>query len=100
VCSTTAMVAAVARHPEAHTFIVATEHGILHQLRGRYPDREFIMADGCIGCRMHCPYMKMIDLVMLRDALRREKHRVEVPEDVASGARRALERMIAVPRDG
>ncbi len=99
VCSTTAMVAAVGRHPEAHTFIVATEHGILHQLRTRYPDREFIVADGCIGCRMHCPYMKMIDLVMVRDALLKEKHVVEVPEDVAIGARRALERMIAVPRD-
>ena len=99
VCSTTAMLAAVARHPEARTFIVATEHGMLHQLRERYPDREFVVADGCLGCRMHCPYMKMIDLFMVRDALLREKHLVRVPEDVAEGARRALERMIAVPRD-
>ncbi len=99
ICSTTAMLAAVARHPAARTFIVATEHGMLHQLRRRYPDREFIVADGCIGCRMHCPYMKMVDLIMVRDALLREKHVVEVPEDVAAGARRALERMIAVPRD-
>jgi quinolinate synthase len=93
------MLSAVARHPQARTFIVATEHGILHQLKARYPDREFIVADGCIGCRMHCPYMKMIDLVMVRDALRRGRHPVEVPADVAAGARRALERMIAVPRD-
>ncbi len=57
ICSTTAMLAAVARHPAARTCIVATEHGMLHQLRSRYPDREFIVADGCIGCRMHCPYM-------------------------------------------
>ncbi len=99
ICSTTAMLAAVGRHPSARTFIVATEHGMLHQLRNRYPDREFIVADGCIGCRMHCPYMKMVDLLMVRDALRREKHVIRVPEDVAAGARRALERMIAVPRD-
>ncbi len=99
VCSTTAMISAVAKYPAAHTFIVATEHGIVHQLRKRYPDKEFVMADGCIGCRMHCPYMKMIDLVMVRDSLRRGKHEVDVPEDVAAGARRALERMIAVPRD-
>ncbi len=59
---------------------------------------EFVIADGCIGCRMHCPYMKMIDLVMLRDTLRRGKHEIAVPADVAAGARRALERMIAVPR--
>ena len=99
VCSTTAMLSAVARHPEAKTFIVATEHGIVHQLKLRYPDKEFVIADGCIGCRMHCPYMKMIDLVMVRDALVRGKHEVDVPPDVSAGARRALERMIAVPRD-
>jgi quinolinate synthase len=93
------MIGAVARHPEARTFIVATEHGIVHQLKLRYPDREFVIADGCIGCRMHCPYMKMIDLVMVRDALVRGRHEVTVPPDVAAGARRALERMIAVPRD-
>jgi quinolinate synthase len=99
VCSTTAMLSAVGRHPQAKTFIVATEHGIVHQLKRRWPDREFILADGCIGCRMHCPYMKMIDLVMVRDALVRGKHEIVVPADVAAGARRALERMIAVPRD-
>ncbi len=99
VCSTTAMLTAVGRHPEARTFIVATEHGIVHQLKRRYPDKEFVIADGCIGCRMHCPYMKMIDLVMVRDALVRGRHEVTVPPDVAAGARRALERMIAVPRD-
>ena len=99
VCSTTAMLSAVGRHPGAHTFIVATEHGILHQMKKRWPDKEFIVADGCVGCRMHCPYMKMVDLLTVQAALREGKHLVEVPPDVAEGARRALERMIAVPRD-
>jgi quinolinate synthase len=99
VCSTTAMLTAVEKHPQAKTFIVATEHGIVYQLKKKHPDKEFIVADGCIGCRMHCPYMKMIDLVMVRDALLRGKHEVKVEPDVAAGARRALERMIAVPRD-
>ena len=79
------MLAAVERHREAKTFIVATEHGIVYQLKKRFPDKEFIVADGCIGCRMHCPYMKMVDLVMVRDALRRGKHEIEVPADVAGG---------------
>jgi quinolinate synthase len=99
VCSTTGMAAAVARHPGTKTFIVATEHGILTGLKKRFPDKEFVIADGCLGCRMHCPYMKMIDLVMVREALLRGKHEIVVPADVAEGARRALERMIAVPRD-
>src|SRR2546422_7739653 len=46
------------RHPEARTFIIATEWALIHQLKKRFPDRQFIPADGCIGCRLHCPYMK------------------------------------------
>jgi quinolinate synthase len=82
VCSTTAMLGAVERHPQARTFIIATEHGIVHQLKLKHPD-----------------YMKMVDLLMVREALVRGKHEIRVPDDVADGARRALERMIAVPRD-
>jgi quinolinate synthase len=99
ICSTTGMVAAVARHPEAKTFIIATEWGLVHQLRKRYPDREFVLADGCIGCRLHCPYMKMNDLGGILRSLREEVFEIRVDPDTASGARRALERMMAVPRD-
>ena len=99
ICSTTAMVERVARYPQARTFLVATENGMLHQLRQRYPDKEFILADGCIGCRLHCPYMKVTGLEDVRRSLLEEVHEIRVPADVASGARRALERMLAVPRD-
>ncbi|HXU12033.1 MAG TPA: quinolinate synthase NadA [Candidatus Binatia bacterium] len=99
ICSTSGMMDAVARHPEARTFIVATEWGLLHQLKKRFPDREFIPADGCIGCRLHCPYMKMIDLEALERSLRENVFEITVDEEDARLARRALERMMAVPRD-
>jgi len=99
VCSTTAMIDRIARHPDARTFIVATESGIIHQMKKRYPDREFIMADGCIGCRLHCPYMKMITLADVKRSLLEDKFEVTVEPDVIVGARRALDRMLAVPRD-
>jgi quinolinate synthase len=99
VCSTTGMIAAVERHPEARTFIIATEWALIHQLKKRYPGREFIPADGCIGCRLHCPYMKMIDLAAVERALTDNVFPVEVDPEDAEGARRALERMMAVPRD-
>jgi quinolinate synthase len=89
----------VARHPEARTFIIATESGIIHQMKKRYPDREFIMADGCIGCRLHCPYMKMITLADIRRSLIEDKFEITVEADVMDGARRALDRMMNVPRD-
>jgi quinolinate synthase len=99
ICSTAAMVDRVARYPQAKTFLVATENGMLHQMKKRYPDKEFILADGCIGCRLHCPYMKMTTLRDVRRALVEEVHEIRVPDDVIAGARRALERMLAVPRD-
>ncbi len=99
VCSTTGMLDAVARHPHARTFIIATEHGMLHQLRRRFPDRQFIPADGCIGCRLHCPYMKMTGLQDLYFSLAEERYEIVLDRDVIAGARRALERMMAVPRD-
>jgi quinolinate synthase len=99
VCSTTAMLGRIARYPHTKTFIVATESGIIHQMQKKYPDREFVMADGCIGCRLHCPYMKMIGLEDVRRSLVEDKFEISVDPEVAAGARRALDRMLAVPRD-
>jgi quinolinate synthase len=99
VCSTTGMLDAVARHPDVSTFIIATENGMLHQLRSRFPDKEFVSADGCIGCRMHCPYMKITGLQDVYFALLQERYEITLDEQVIAGARRALERMMAVPRD-
>jgi quinolinate synthase len=99
VCSTTAMIGRLAKYPNTKTFIVATESGIIHQMKKLYPDREFVMADGCIGCRLHCPYMKMITLENVRRSLKEDKFEITVEPDVMIDARRALERMLAVPRD-
>ncbi len=68
-------------------------------MQKRYPDREFVAADGCIGCRLHCPYMKMIDLNAVYRSLTEDVFPIVVEEDIMDGARRSLERMMAVPRD-
>ncbi len=99
VCSTTGMLGAVEKYPDAKTFIIATENGMLHQLKQRFPDREFVAADGCIGCRLHCPYMKVTSLQDLYFSLAEERFEILLEDDVIEGARRALERMMAVPRD-
>lgn len=99
VCSTSGMMDAVARHPEAKTFLVATEWGVLHQMRLRFPGKEFIAADGCIGCRLHCPYMKMISLPTVLRSLEEEVFEIKVDEDVRRGALLALQRMMEIPRD-
>lgn len=99
VCSTTAMLGRIAKYPNTKTFIIATENGIIHQMQKQYPDREFVSADGCIGCRLHCPYMKMIDLAAVHRALLEDVFPITIETEVMNGARRSLERMMAVPRD-
>src|SRR5262245_15621860 len=99
ICSTSGMLDAVRRHPEARTFLVATEWALIHQLKKRFPDRQFIPADGCVGCRLHCPYMKMIGLDAVERSLRVNVFEITVDPQDAALARRALERMMAVPRD-
>ncbi len=99
ICSTSGMIDAVAKYPDAKTFLVATEWGMIHQLKQRYPGREFIAADGCIGCRLHCPYMKMIDLPAVMRSLEEEVFEIKVDADVLQNARLALERMMSIPRD-
>jgi len=99
VCSTTGMIDVVGKYPGTSTFIVATENGMLHQLKERYPDREFVAADGCIGCRLHCPYMKVTGLQDLYFSLLEERFEIELDDQVIRDARNSLERMMAVPRD-
>ena len=99
ICSTSGMMQVVEKFPNAKSFLIATENGIIHQLKKRYPDREFILADGCIGCRLHCPYMKMIDLPAVLRSLEEKVFEIKVDPDVAQGALLALQRMMSVPRD-
>jgi len=76
----------------ADEFIVATEVGILHRLRRENPSKRFFAANE----RASCAYMKVTTLPKVRDALARTQHRITVPEAVASRARRAIERMVAI----
>src|SRR5690606_36207998 len=99
ICSTTGMIDAVRRHPEVKTFIIATEWALVYRLKREFPDREFVLADGCIGCRLHCPYMKMIDLPDVKRSLVEDVFEIEIDLEIIAGARRSLERMLAVTRD-
>jgi quinolinate synthase len=72
--------------------IMATETGMLHQLRMAAPDVDFIAANE----RASCKYMKMITLPKLRDALRDMTGEVKVDPALAERARVPIERMVAI----
>lgn len=94
ICSTSGMYEFAANNP-AKKFIVGTENGILWRLRKDNPDKEFIMPSQVLVC----PDMKLTRLEDVLHCLEDMEPRVTVPEDIRVKAKRALDRMLAVPRD-
>ncbi len=81
-----------ASRSDAKEFVVATETGILYRMRRQNPGKRFVPASE----KAECQYMKMIDLKNVHRALAEDKYEVRVPPDIASKARLAIERMLAI----
>jgi quinolinate synthase len=94
VCSTTGMYAYCAAS-SAMKFIIGTEAGILYRLRKENPGKEFVLASPAL----FCPNMKLTSLEDIHDALTAMAPVVKVPEGIRVRAKRALDRMLAIPRD-
>lgn len=96
----TAVLLEYALQSEADTFIVATESGILHQMRKGAPHKHFIAAppaDSTCGCN-DCNYMKLNTMEKLRDCLRDETGEVSVDAELARRALRPIERMLQLSK--
>ncbi|MBQ0924772.1 MULTISPECIES: quinolinate synthase NadA [Saccharopolyspora] len=85
-----------ARDTGARSVLVATEVGMLHQLRKAAPEIDF----RAVNDRASCRYMKMITPAALLRCLREGADEVHVPTDVADRARASVERMIAIGKPG
>ncbi|MFW6379984.1 MAG: quinolinate synthase NadA [Halorhodospira sp.] len=85
---------------QASTFIVATDEGILYKMHEAAPEKTLLMAPTagrsatCRSCA-HCPWMAMNGLRSLAAALEAGAPEVHVAPEVAAGARRSLDRMLA-----
>src|SRR3954463_16680473 len=76
----------------ANEFIVATEVGILHRLRRENPSKRFFAANE----RASCAYMKVTTLPKVLRSLELNQYQTPAPAEVASRARLAIERMVAI----
>jgi quinolinate synthase len=81
-----------ARTTRASTVLVATETGMLHQLRKANPATRFEP----VNPRAVCPFMKMTTPQTLLRCLREGVDEVTVDPQVAQRARAAVERMVAI----
>jgi len=91
ILSTSGMITA-AKETQAKKVLVATETGMLHQLRKANPLVIFEPVNRAAVCK----YMKMNTPEKLLAALRTGKDEVTVPREIADRARLSVERMIAI----
>jgi len=81
-----------ARRTRADRVLVATEVGMLHQLRRANPGTDFQP----VNAQASCPYMKMTTPEKLLVSLRDGTTEVHVDPEVADRARRSVERMVSI----
>lgn len=83
----------------AKRFIIATESGILFEMRRACPNKEFIpvppeVTEG-VGCSCNeCEYMRMNTLEKLYNCLLNESPEMQVPKETAEKAISSIERML------
>nr|WP_029003318.1 quinolinate synthase NadA [Azorhizobium doebereinerae] len=87
--STAAMADYVADHQPSRV-VLLTECAMSDNVAVLHPEVEFIRP-----CNL-CPHMKRITLKAIRAALEENRHEVTIDPAVAAGARRAVERMLAI----
>jgi quinolinate synthase len=82
---------------QATAFIVATEAGILHQMKQRRPGATLIPAPADSGCNCSlCPYMKLNSLEKLYLCLRDLQPEIRLDETLRLQALQPLQRMLAL----
>ena len=97
--STAALLKYAVGHSECKEFIVATESGILHEMRKQCPDKLFIPAppleSSSCGCS-ECNFMRLNTLEKLHDCLCNESPEITVESGIAQKARSCITRMLDI----
>ncbi len=83
----------------AKKFIVATETGILHQMKKYSPEKEFLIVptDDTCSCN-DCPYMKMNTLPKLLNCLKYEKPEITLSSELLEQAKAPILRMLELSK--
>lgn len=79
----------------ATQFIVATETGIIHQMKKKSPHKEFLVVPSDKNCACNdCPYMKLITLEKIYNSLLTEKPEIILDEELMNNARKPIVKML------
>jgi quinolinate synthase len=94
----TAALLSYVQKSDSTKFIVATESGIIHQMKKACPDKIFIPApsvDSTCGCN-DCSYMKLNSIRKLYLCLKNELPEITLSEEVIEKARKPIEQMLKI----
>ena len=100
VVGSTAVMLKYAQESDDREYIVATESGILHEMKRTCPGKVFYpvppeVSEGGLGCSCNeCHYMKMNTLAKIYNALKYEWPAVDVDPVIARDAVKPIERML------
>jgi quinolinate synthase len=86
------------RQDSANQFIIATEMGIIHQMKKAAPQKEYIPAppqDDTCSCN-ECPYMKLNTLEKLYLCMKNQYPEISMQEATRKRALLPIERMLAL----
>ncbi|MCF6171360.1 MAG: quinolinate synthase NadA [Bacteroidales bacterium] len=84
---------------EKRKFIVATETGILHQMKKRSPRKEFLVVPSDETCSCNdCPYMKLNTMEKLYLALKNGTPEIKLRDEIVQQARKPIERMLEISK--
>jgi len=85
---------------DGNSYIVATEAGIIHQMKKANPGKTYIPAppkDSTCGCS-ECNFMKLITLKKIYDCLKSEKPEIFIEKGLLKKAQRSINRMMEISR--
>ncbi|MBU2652135.1 MAG: quinolinate synthase NadA [Bacteroidetes bacterium] len=86
-------------HDVSKKYIVATETGILHQMKKESPEKEFIIVPTNETCSCNdCPYMKLNTMQKLYLCLKNEKPEIFLEEDLMRAAEKPINRMLDISK--
>jgi quinolinate synthase len=79
-------------------YIVATEAGIIHQMRKENPSKMYIPAppiDSTCGCS-ECSFMKLITIEKILNCLKYEKPEINIDQNILIKAQKPIKRMMEI----
>lgn len=82
----------------SNTFIVATEVGIIHQMKKENPQKLFIPVppiDSTCGCS-ECSFMKLITIEKIYNCLKNEKPEITIDQNILAKAQKPIIRMMEI----